>query len=190
MSTKLIIGLGNIGDKFTNTRHNIGFHVVEELATKLDPTASFSKHGKASALVADLKAAHGVLIVKPTTMMNLSGGAVSALAKYYSIEPADVWVVHDEADLLFGVLRTRLGGSSAGHNGIKSITQNIGEGYWRFRLGIRNRHFEDTPTDQFVLDNFTKDELRELAGITDKTADILLKFLSEDQATETSANLT
>lgn len=189
MSTKLIIGLGNVGSKYSGTRHNIGFMVADELARQLD--APFKVESKFKAAIAQgVINATKVIIAKPATMMNLSGQAVGAIAKYYDVTPEDVWVVYDEADLLFGVLRTRHGGSSAGHNGIKSVSQHIGEDYWRFRLGIRNTRLDDTPTDQFVLDNFTKDEAAQLPNIVGKTADLLIQYLEAGKPTDTSMNLT
>jgi len=156
---KLIVGLGNVGAQYHSTRHNLGFVVVEMLGISFGhQPGDFKKHSKAPALVLDLRSVQDCQLVKPTTMMNLSGEAVQALVRFYKIEPADVWVVHDDVDLPFGQIRTRLGGGSAGHNGIKSIIAAIGDGFWRMRLGIANPQLPITPTDQFVLDPFAPDE--------------------------------
>lgn len=185
---KLIVGLGNIGAQYAGTRHNIGFMIADKLAAQLDQSAGFKKHNKAAAQVTDLKATHGCIIAKPTTMMNLSGQAVNSLMNFYKIDPADVLVVYDDVDIEFGTLRIRFGGSSAGHNGIKSIAQHCGGEFWRFRLGVRNEHFAETATDRFVLDDFNTTEAKNLPQIITKTASLLATILSSDQPTDTSVN--
>lgn len=133
---RLIAGLGNIGPEYEDTRHNAGFWWVDELArrvgTRFAREAKF--HGEAAR--ASLHGA-SVWLLKPGTFMNRSGRAVSALAAFYRIAPAEILVVHDELDLLPGDCRLKLGGGSAGHNGLKDIAAALGEpGFWRLRLGI------------------------------------------------------
>jgi PTH1 family peptidyl-tRNA hydrolase len=185
---KLIIGLGNVGEKYAGTRHNIGFMVVDELAGRFD--AKFKTEPKFEAAICELRSTNpALLLAKPTTMMNLSGQAVSKLMHYYKIDLADVWIVQDEVDIELGTLRTRLGGGSAGHNGIKSIIQHCGEAFWRYRLGVRNDHFIETATDRFVLDDFSKDESVDLPKIIHQTADVIIKSLDSGHPTDTSINL-
>ena len=131
---KLIVGLGNIGREYENTRHNIGFMVVDELARRLG--VSFGKEDR-SAYMAEYRAPEKIIIIKPTTYMNLSGVAVGAYANFYHIDPDDIAVIQDDMDMPVGQLRIRRKGSAGGHNGIKSITEHLGtDAYPRFKIGI------------------------------------------------------
>jgi peptidyl-tRNA hydrolase, PTH1 family len=169
---KLVIGLGNIGDKYIKTRHNLGFMAIDRLAQAFGSTPeSFSKHSKASALTLDLQSTHNAILIKPTTMMNLSGQAIEELARFYKVDSKNVYLIYDDVDLPFGQLRVRFGGGSAGHNGIKSIIEHIGHDFWRFRMGIGNQYLADTPTDKFVLDDFNKVEQARLPDLIDQTVD-------------------
>jgi PTH1 family peptidyl-tRNA hydrolase len=187
---KLIVGLGNIGAQYHSTRHNLGFAVVDMLAITFghQPT-DFKKHSKAPAEVLDLKADQGCMLARPTTMMNLSGEAVGALARFYRIAPTDIWVVHDEVDLQFGQMRVRQGGGSAGHNGIKSIIAHIGDEFWRLRLGIANQYLADTPTDKFVLDPFMAEEATQIPTLLNHAADYLANALLSGAMVDETRNL-
>jgi PTH1 family peptidyl-tRNA hydrolase len=177
---KLIVGLGNVGKQYRSTRHNMGFMVVDELAERLGARISdFKPHGKAAAETLDLRARHSCILVKPTTMMNLSGQAVGELQRFYKVELENIWVIYDDVDLLFGQLRTRHGGSSGGHNGVRSVIQHIGENFWRVRLGVANAHLADTPTDRFVLDEFNSEEKLQLSGMVNSASDELLDAVSD-----------
>lgn len=133
----LIVGLGNPGDKFINTRHNLGFEVVELLRKKLD-FPSFNLEAK---FKAEISKNIDIILIKPQTFMNLSGMAVSAIAKYYKIKSENIIVIHDELDLPVGHIKLRTGGSDAGHHGIESVIQMLGgEKFIRVRLGISNWH--------------------------------------------------
>lgn len=139
--TALIVGLGNPGEEYTATRHNVGFMVVEELARRA--AAKFSVDRRARALVASVRLGGvgpqsvAAALAKPMSFMNLSGGPTSALAKYFAVPPGDVIVVHDELDLPYGTIRLKRGGGSAGHNGLKDITKALGTpDYVRVRVGI------------------------------------------------------
>lgn len=187
---KLIVGLGNIGKQYQTTRHNLGFDVVEMLAITFGHQPSeFKKHSKAQADVLDLKQSHGCILVKPTTMMNLSGQAVGELVRFYKIDPADVWLVYDDVDLPFGQMRVRIGGGSAGHNGVKSVIDHIGDGFWRIRLGISNQYLATTPTDGFVLNPFMADEAAKVPSILRQTADYLEDALLDGQIVDHTQNL-
>ena len=124
----LIVGLGNPGDKYENTRHNVGFMVLDLLAKKLD--ASFSFQSDLQADVTELNVdGTKVILAKPMTFMNLSGEAASKLASKYKVETGDIWTVYDDVDLDFSVLRVRDGGSAGGHNGVKSLIQHLDENF-------------------------------------------------------------
>lgn len=132
----LIVGLGNPGDEYRNTRHNVGFDFVDRLAQAKG--ARFSHQAKFFGETARISTPAGdVWLLKPTTYMNLSGQAVQPLAAYYKISPEEILIVHDELDLAPGTMRLKFGGSNAGHNGLKDITQRLATGdFWRLRVGI------------------------------------------------------
>ena len=128
----LVVGLGNPGAEYVRTRHNVGFMAVDYLAG--DDTTWKNEH---DALTYRTKIdGHAVIFVKPTTFMNLSGNAVGAIARFYKIPTENIVVIHDDMDLKVGNVREKVGGSSAGHNGIKSIDVAIGPEYRRIRIGI------------------------------------------------------
>ena len=136
---KLIVGLGNPGDKFQYTRHNVGFMVVERLVKDRLPLApSLTAWKKKEKYVGEVCKLDDVVVVKPQTYMNLAGMCVARLASYYKILVFDIWVVHDDIDLPLGKIRIRKGGASAGHHGIDSIIRELGgkSDFVRFRLGI------------------------------------------------------
>lgn len=187
---KLIVGLGNVGSQYHRTRHNLGFGVVDMLAISFGQQVSdFKKHPKAAADVLQTKAEYGCMLIKPTTMMNASGGAVGALARYYKVTANDIWVVHDDVDLVFGQMRVRLGGGTAGHNGIKSIIQHVGDGFWRVRLGVANAKLPTTPTDRFVLDSFLPDEATKMPKLLGTVADYLESSLMTGSLTDHTQSL-
>ena len=132
----LVVGLGNPGPDYDRTRHNVGFRVVELLAARAGG-GRFSKHkANADVLEGRLAGRRAVLAV-PRTYMNVSGGPVAGLLRYYGVAPADLVVVHDDLDLGFGVVRLKLGGGEGGHNGLRSISTSIGtKDYLRVRFGI------------------------------------------------------
>jgi len=132
---KLIIGLGNPGTEYADTRHNIGFMVVDKLARELGTqTPQWKEEEKFGAMTVKIG---DVMLAKPVSFMNRSGEVVSAIMRYYKLTPADVWVIHDDLDLPIGKIRIREKGSSAGHNGVKSIIEQLhSDSFVRFRLGI------------------------------------------------------
>lgn len=173
---KLIVGLGNIGEKYERTRHNVGFFCVDFLAQKFgfEPFKSDKKFfGQISrGQIGNEK----VVLLKPETYMNLSGKAIQALCHYYKIALNDVWIFFDDVDIEFGQIRFREKGSSGGHNGIKSIIQSLGsDEFPRIKIGIRNTHFERIPTDQFVLGKFEAEEVKKIPEILDSA---IQKFLT------------
>ena len=174
---KLIVGLGNIGREYENTRHNIGFMVVDELAKRLGVT--FSKEGR-SAYCAEYRAPEKILIIKPTTYMNLSGIAVGAYANFYHINPEDIAVIQDDMDLPVGHLRIRRKGSAGGHNGIKSITEHLGtEEYPRFKIGIGHPDRNNKAVINHVLHQFQGEDEAAIEAAVKAMAEALELWLKE-----------
>lgn len=160
---KAIIGLGNPGVEYEDTRHNVGFMTIEKLAKELSKApVSWEVNKKVQALVCTVG---GVLLVKPQTFMNASGEAVAKMISYYKLEPTDIWVIHDDMDLPLGKIRIREQGASAGHNGMDSIIKALKtDSIVRFRLGI-GRGKEDLGHRNviaFVLSRFTQSEAGEM----------------------------
>ena len=177
---KLIAGLGNVGANYTFTRHNAGFMVVDKLAIVKE--VEFKEIGKLKCLMTKYK--HGmedVMLIKPTTYMNLSGEAVSAVMNYYKINIEDLLVVYDDLSLELGKIRFRPNGSDGGHNGIKSVikhasTQDIA----RLKIGIGPQ--PPIPSEQFVLQNFYKSQLDELKTVLKKAVEGIDYYLDNGMA--------
>ena len=133
---RLLVGLGNPGPEYEATRHNAGFWFVDEVARKLG--ATLSPERSYFGLAARVNRSEGPLwLLEPMTFMNLSGKSVAALARFFKISPSEILVAHDELDLLPGQVKIKLGGSAAGHNGLKDIQEQLGSAdFWRLRLGI------------------------------------------------------
>lgn len=157
MSIRLIVGLGNPGAEYEQTRHNAGFWLVDQLAR-----GELKRETRFQALAAKTRiAGNEVWLLEPQTFMNRSGQSVGALARFYKINPDEVLVVHDELDLPPGAAKIKKGGSSGGHNGLKDITAALGtQDYWRLRLGIghpRELNLQQ-PVVDFVLHRPRKEE--------------------------------
>lgn len=156
---KLVVGLGNPGDKYAGTRHNLGFVVVDEYAKKCLPSTDYSKfwesEKKFKAEVGRLKS-EDIILAKPQTYINNSGLAINLLASYYKIASEDIIIVHDELDLPLGKIKVKLGGAAAGHHGVESMINHLGtDKFVRVRLGIGPAI---GPADRFVLENFNSQE--------------------------------
>lgn len=173
--TLIVVGLGNIGKQYESTRHNIGFAAVDALAASQSFDPWIEKKDLKCHITSQTIGANRVILCKPTTMMNLSGEAVQALAHFYKVPTEQIIAIHDELDIPFGQIRMRIGGGSAGHNGIKSLTQHIGEGYGRVRVGIQ----AETPmeTADFVLAKFSDKETQELGPLLKETTAILTEYV-------------
>lgn len=175
---KLVAGLGNIGDKYCFTRHNAGFMVVDKLALMKD--LSFKEDRKLKCYIT--KYTHGfndIMLIKPTTYMNLSGEAVQLVMNYYKIDVADLLVVYDDLSLELGKIRFRANGSDGGHNGIKSVirslsTQNIA----RLKIGIGPQ--PPIPSEAFVLQNFYKDQLELLKPVLKNSVNAIEYYFDND----------
>ena len=157
---KLIAGLGNIGPKYTFTRHNAGFMLVDSIA--LNAGLDMKENSRLKCFITKFNNnGEDYLLIKPTTYMNLSGEAVRAVADYYKIGVNDILVVFDDLSLELGKIRFRANGSDGGHNGIKSVIQHLGtKDVARLKIGIGPQ--PSIPSEVFVLQNFSKEELDKL----------------------------
>jgi PTH1 family peptidyl-tRNA hydrolase len=177
MAIRLIVGLGNPGPEYEQTRHNAGFWLVDELA---GGHSVLTRETRFQALAAKIRiAGNEVWLLEPQTFMNRSGQSVGALARFYKIAPEEILVAHDELDLPPGVAKIKKGGSSGGHNGLKDISAALGtQDYWRLRIGIghpRTLNLQQAVVD-FVLHRPRKDEqplIDESIGKSLKVIDML-----------------
>ena len=175
---KLIVGLGNPGAEYRDTRHNVGFKVADALAERWRVADQWRE--KFDALqIKTMRGEESVLLAKPLTFMNLSGRAVAELAGFYKIEPADVLVVVDEAALPLGRLRVRREGSAGGHNGLKSIIEHLGtQAFPRIRVGV-GRGDARRDLGNHVLGRFDPDERETVSAAVLRAADASEMFLSD-----------
>jgi PTH1 family peptidyl-tRNA hydrolase len=174
----LVVGLGNPGPDYAETRHNVGFRVVELLAARAGG-GQFSKHRTNADVLEGRLTGRRVVLAKPRTYMNVSGGPVSGLAKYFSVPVEDLVVVHDDLDLGFGVIRLKRGGGEGGHNGLRSISSSVGtRDYLRVRFGIGRPPGRQDPAD-YVLKRFSGAEHKELDLAVDLAADAVEALLAD-----------
>lgn len=186
---KLIIGLGNPGEKYTQTRHNVGFIILDEIQKKFEfPKFEFNK--KFNALISEknvtsesdtvsflskmfsTRSQEKIILVKPQTFMNKSGDCARAIFDFYKLSPRDLIIINDDLDILVGKYKTSTDSSARGHNGVQSIIDHIGtQDIKRIKIGVEKaegRASRQTPGEQFVLDNFTSDELTQVTSLTDQ----------------------
>lgn len=188
---KLLVGLGNPGEKYENTRHNLGFMALEQFLKDFESTknTNWDDNKKLKSDIAMFEWERGsgglekVILAKPKTYMNNSGMAVQLIADYYKILPEDIWILHDEVDLQLGQLRIRNGGGSAGHRGIESLLSIFPQGnFWRFRMGIGRP--EESPDvkgiDTFVLGQFNHQEHAKIRELLVHTVKALKMGLEEN----------
>ena len=168
----MVVGLGNPGPVYAKTRHNIGFVVADLLAARTGST--FKAHKKSGADVATGRlAGRPVILGKPRSYMNESGRQVAALAKFYSVPPAGLIMIHDDLDIDFGRVRLKFGGGVAGHNGLRSVASALGTNdFHRVRIGIGRPPGRKEPA-AFVLENFTAAERPEVPVICEQAADAI-----------------
>jgi PTH1 family peptidyl-tRNA hydrolase len=172
---KLLVGLGNPGPQYRDTRHNVGFWVIDELARRWGLSNSWRERDEA--LYA--KRGREAIVAKPLTFMNLSGFAVSRLSQYFQIEPAEMLVIVDEAALPLGRLRARRAGSAGGHNGLKSIIEQLGgTDFPRLRIGVGRGDARRDLADH-VLSKFEAEERPIIEAATLRAADAAEMFVSE-----------
>ncbi len=177
----LIVGLGNPGPDYAANRHNVGFMVVDLLAERM--RAKFKAHKARAQVVEGRMGAPGpanrrVVLAKPLSYMNLSGGPVTALRDFYKVPTANIVAIHDELDIDYGTLRVKLGGGDNGHNGLKSMTKSMGPDYHRVRFGIGRPPGRMQVAD-FVLKDFSSTERKELAYFADRAADAVECLVTE-----------
>lgn len=173
----LIIGLGNPDRKYDGTRHNIGFETLDNFAKKNDFPAWITKKDLKCQVTTATMGSTRVILCKPTTFMNNSGEAAQAVQRFYRIYNSGTLVVYDELAISFGNLRTRVGGSDAGHNGVKSLIAHIGEDFNRLRIGTGNEISKKADASDFVLGKFTKEEKEVVPLIIRETAAIITEFI-------------
>jgi len=177
--TKLIVGLGNDGEEYSKTRHNAGFMAVDSIRNRAD-LPQWSKKTNFSCYLSEGQIEDTkVIIAKPTTLMNRSGQAVLMLQNYFELGIDQILIIHDEIDLPFGTIKTKLGGGSAGHNGVKSVEQTIGEDFARIRIGVADENRDKTDASDYVLKNFPKKQLDKLPEIFEITDKLAMNFIDE-----------
>ena len=177
----LVVGLGNPGPAYEGNRHNVGFLVLDELADRIGG-GRFKSHKSGADVLTGRLAGRPVVLAKPRSFMNLSGGPVASLRTFYKIPPERILVIHDELDLPFGTIRIKTGGGDNGHNGLRSVTAALGtRDYHRIRVGIGRPPGRMDPAD-FVLRDFIPAERSELPGLTERAADLAEAVLARGVA--------
>lgn len=200
---KVILALGNPGEKYAYTRHNAGFLVIDNLAA--GQSAQFSNKPKFSADIAELNSftvdsaasakppvtipREKILLVKPTTYYNDVGISARAILDFYKLALDDLLIIHDDTDLDFGKIRVRKGGRDAGSNGLKSLHAHIGSDFWHIRIGTDNLLRRQVSTDRFVMMNFNSDELTILKNWAIPTAQTMIHDFLSDHISAISVKL-
>lgn len=196
---KLIIGLGNPGEKYENTRHNVGFMVLDQFLKDFEPVKKTewqeNKKFKSDILEMEWQRSHPihdgvieqsllekVILVKPKTYMNNSGMAVQLIANFYKIPVSDIWVIHDDVDFPTGSMRIRNGGASAGHRGVMSIIEQLGDDkFWRFRIGIgRPGEAGHSGVEHHVLDTFSSQDHSKIREVLKHSSKAISVGLEDD----------
>ena len=192
---KLLVGLGNPGEKYEKTRHNVGFMALDQFLKDFEPArqTTWEDNKKFKSDIVELEwqreksdgsVPHGIeklILVKPKTYMNDSGLAVRLLVDFYKVKPEDVWILHDDVDFPIGSMKIRFGGASAGHRGIMSIIEQIGtDKFYRFRLGIgRPGESEHSGVSHYVLDTFTHEDHSKIRELLKRVSKALQKGLEK-----------
>ena len=168
----LVVGLGNPGPSYAGHRHNVGHLVVDELAGRVGSAFRAHKSGRADVVEGRLSiGGPRVVLAKPRSYMNESGGPVSALAKFYKVEPDHLVLIHDELDIAFDTMRVKVGSGDNGHNGLRSVRASLGTGeFYRVRVGVGRPPGRQSPAN-FVLSDYTAAERKILPFQVDRAAD-------------------
>ena len=189
--TWLVVGLGNPGDQYAATRHNVGQMVIDELIRRhsIKLTSHKSRTEIAAYKLGVGENTQSIILAKSKGYMNESGGPIKALASFYSVETENIIALHDELDIAFATIRSKIGGGDNGHNGLKSMTSAFGgPDYYRVRLGIGRPMGQQDPAD-FVLKAFSKIEQKDLAEFIDRGADVVESLISQGlERTQTAFN--
>ena len=173
----LVVGLGNPGKEYALTRHNIGFMAADAIFSRYSFTPFKNKFE--GQIAEGIIEGEKVLLLKPQTFMNLSGNSIAKVASFYKIEPKNIIVIHDDKDLALGKIKAKIGGSAGGHNGIKNIDSQIGIEYNRIRVGAGSPQDHHTDTINFVLSNFSKQEMEILEERIDFIASTIGELITK-----------
>lgn len=174
---KLIVGLGNPGKIYSNTRHNVGFMVLDKLAIKFN--SKFEKNTFNGLFFTEMIKGEKIIFLKPQSYMNLSGEVVRKFVDYYKISSDDILIISDDLDLPIGKIRLRAKGSSGGHNGLKDIFNKLDTTtIKRIKIGIENNKLMDTK--EYVLGKFNKKEQEIIDNAIEKAANVVLEFINQD----------
>lgn len=167
MYTRMVVGLGNPGKTYEMTRHNVGYMVVDALVQAMGGTEQW---GQSNKFEAQLVTTGEILCVKPSTYMNKSGLAVGKLVRFYGVETDQIWVIHDDLDMVLGSYKIQLAKGPKVHGGLQSIERELGTSdFWRVRVGVDNRQGERViPGDAYVLSGFGMDEYEQLKRIIEQ----------------------
>ncbi len=171
---KLIVGLGNPGPTYQNNRHNIGYLTIDKILKQISANNISNKK-----FLGELYKYRNLLLLKPTTYMNLSGKSVLAVKSFYKIDLDNILVIHDDIDLPFGAIRLKRGGGHGGHNGLKSIDSLIGKEYYRLRVGVGKPPIKEQ-VPSYVLSDFNKDEMEVLDKLISYTSEVALNWVDSD----------
>lgn len=174
--TLLIIGLGNPGKEYDNTRHNVGFACLDYFAKKLEFPDWINKKDLQAQISQLTVSDSRVILMKPTTFMNMSGQGAVAVQHFYKIPISQIIAVHDELDVDFGQIRTKIGGGDAGHNGVKSLIKHLGENFGRVRVGINNKDAKMFDSADFVLSKFYDKEQIQMGMLLREATSILSEY--------------
>ena len=177
MAHILIAGLGNPGAEYENTRHNIGFNIIDAIAEHFNFPQFTAKF---SALVSNkIIGANKITLIKPQTYMNLSGDALAKAIHFYKIPVEDLIVIHDDLDLALAKVKMKIAGGSGGHNGVKSIDQHLGQDYYRVRIGIGKPDHHNNVSN-FVLNKFSKEESQIIEPVIEALLDNFDLMIAKD----------
>jgi PTH1 family peptidyl-tRNA hydrolase len=174
--TALIVGLGNPGPAYACNRHNVGFLIADVLAARIG--GGFKRHKSGADVLEGRLAGRSVVLAKPRSFMNLVGTQVAGAARFFKVDPGRMVVLHDELDLPFGTVRLKAGGGEGGHNGLRSISKSLAtRDYLRVRFGIGRPPGRMDPAD-YVLQDFTATERRELPVLLENAADMVQALIA------------
>lgn len=181
----LVVGLGNPGDQYQGTRHNLGFDTADKIAQSLD--IEFTKNSKLKSEISKSRIGENeVIVIKPQTYMNLSGEAVRAVADYYEVKAENILIISDDTNLEIGQIRVRLGGEAGGHNGLKSVMCHVADNFWRIRLGVGSD--DKIALEDFVLQRFNQTDREIVDDMIDKTAEYVVNSISSNKIENETIN--
>lgn len=172
---KLLVGLGNIGKEYVSTRHNFGFLLLDKIVDDYGFSLQ-SKKFKSEIFTGEISG-QKIIAIKPQTFMNLSGIAVLEVAKFFKIPLKDILVLHDDVDFELGKIKVKIGGGSAGHNGLKSIDEIVGKNYQRLRLGVGRPQNKEFDTADYVLGKFSREEMKKVEEVNSKISKLIPDLL-------------